>query len=228
MTSIDLRSELVSRSRSPRVIQTTLLVGGMISSLLYIALDLTAAALYPGYSIRDQVISELSATGAPTTHLWSAISPAYGILFIGFAIGVIRAAGDNRALRNTGALLLTMAAAGVFWAFVPMHQRGTELTWQDTGHQLLGAVSLVLILSFTWTGAFTLGRRFRWYSLLTMVIVFVTGVPLFLWTDRVAAAQPTPWLGATERLMMYSFLVWIIVLAVALLRRDGKAPVRAA
>lgn len=222
MTSIGFRPEIVTHSRGVRVLQTTLLVGGILSSLLYIAMDLIAAALYPGYSIRDQVISELSATGAPTAHLWSTLSPAYGILFIGFGIAVFRAAGTNRALRNTGLLLLTMAATGVFWAFVPMHQRGTELTWQDTGHQLLGAVSLVLILSFTLTGAFALGRRFRWYSLVTAMLVLVTGIPLFLVTERMAAAQPTPFLGVSERVMMYAFLVWIIVLAVALLRRGGK------
>lgn len=223
MTSIGLQRGLASHSRGARFIQATLLVGGLVSSLLYIALDLITAARYPGYSIRDQVISELSATGAPTAGLWSAMSPAYGLLFIGFGIAVLRAGASNRALRNTGMLLLTMAATGVFWAFVPMHQRGTELTWQDAGHQILGAVSLALMVSFTTTGAFAFGKRFRWYSLLTVFLILVTGLPLFLWADRVAAAEPTPWLGVTERVMMYAFLVWIIVLAVALLRRDRPA-----
>jgi hypothetical protein len=32
------------------------------------------------------------------------------------------------------------------------------------------------------------------------------------------AGQPTPWLGLTERLNIYSFMLWAVVLAIVLLR----------
>ena len=37
-------------------------------------------------------------------------------------------------------------------------------------------------------------------------------------TDALVAGQPTPWLGLTERLNIYSFMLWIVVLAISLLR----------
>ena len=37
-------------------------------------------------------------------------------------------------------------------------------------------------------------------------------------TDALVAGQPTPWLGLTERLNIYSFMLWVIVLTIVLLR----------
>jgi hypothetical membrane protein len=188
---------------SARALQQALLIAGILSSLVYVAIDLVAAARYPGYSIVDQAISELSAIGAPTSRLWSAMSPIYGILILAFAVGVLRAARGNRALRITGSLLVAFGISGVLWWFFPMHQRGTELTWQDTGHLVLGAATVLLILSYIGFGAFALDGRFRAYSFATMLALFVAGGVVFSWAERVAAGEPTPWLGLVERINIY-------------------------
>ena len=208
--------------RAPRhaAIQTVLLISGALASFVYIGADLIAASRYPGYSIVDQAISELSAIGAPTQGLWAAMMPVFGVLFLAFAIGVIRESGRNRALRVTGILLLTLAASGVLWSFFPMHQRGAEMTWTDIGHIALSAGSVLLILLFIGFGAFALGRRFRVYSIATMVAVFVGAVVTFSWGGRIAAGEPSPWLGVVERVMIYGYLIWVAVLGVALARRS--------
>src|SRR5512142_932040 len=117
MTSIGIRHEHGQTTAQPRrstsALPQALLVAGVLSSLLYVATDLAAAMRYPGYSIVDQAISELSAIGAPTSRLWAAMSPIYGILILAFGVGVLRAARDNRALRVTGALLVAFAVSGV-------------------------------------------------------------------------------------------------------------------
>ena len=41
---------------------------------------------------------------------------------------------------------------------------------------------------------------------------------------RLAAQLPTPWLGITERLNLVAYLLWIAVLAVALLRDQRAEP----
>ena len=97
MTSIGIRHESVQPvtrpARTSSALQRVLLIAGILSSLLYITFDFVAAARYPGYSLRDQAISELSAFGAPTAGFWSAMGPFYGILILAFTIGVLRAAG---------------------------------------------------------------------------------------------------------------------------------------
>ena len=47
------------------------------------------------------------------------------------------------------------------------------------------------------------------------------------WLDavRVAAKLPTPWLGVTERINIYGYMLWMAVLAITLLRvQDASAP----
>ena len=61
-------------TRAP-VLRPALLACGVLASLLYVATDLLAAIRYPDYhGFRDQMISELMATGAPTERL---VDPRY-------------------------------------------------------------------------------------------------------------------------------------------------------
>lgn len=227
MTSIGISHRPTGQAAqvTPRTapVQTALLASGFLSALLYIGTDLVAASRYPGYRLVDQAVSELSAIGAPTRGLWAAMTPFFGVLFLAFAIGVIRASGRNRALRITGILLLTLAASGVLWSFFPMHQRGAEMTWTDVGHIVLSVWSSVIILLFVGFGAVSLGRRFRAYSLATMIAIFVATVVTFSWAPRIAAGTPSPWLGAVERIIIYGYLIWVAALSVSLLRSSRRA-----
>ena len=202
-----------------RTLQYALLVAGALSSLLYITADLVAVLRYPGYSILDQTISELSAIGAPTGELWSTFGTAYGILFIAFTVAVFRESPNNAPLRLAAIVLLTFVLSGLLWTLFPMHQRGAPRNWQDAGHLILGGVSALLFICLTGFGAMALGKRFRAYSFATMIVVILTAVPVFMWAERVAANQPTPWLGLVERIMMYAYLLWIAVMSSALTRR---------
>jgi len=50
-----------------------------------------------------------------------------------------------------------------------------------------------------------------------MVLVF-GGVLTGPQASTLAAGQPTPWIGLTEHINLYSFMLWVVVLAIALLR----------
>ena len=52
-----------------------LLICGILSSLLYFAINIIVPMQYPGYNSASQVPSELSAIGAPTRMLWSVLRP---------------------------------------------------------------------------------------------------------------------------------------------------------
>ena len=67
-----------------------LLICGILSSPLYVAMDVIASRRYEGYSFTDQNYSELLATGAPTRSLMLLASIAYNLLVAAFAAGVWR------------------------------------------------------------------------------------------------------------------------------------------
>ena len=180
-----------------RRLDRLLLASGAAAAVVYIGLDLVAASLYPGYSLRDQAISELSAVGAPTAALWAWVTPLFGVLFVAFAV----------------------AALGPLWAMFPMHQRGTATTMQDAGHITLAVASVVLITAFMISGTIAMGGWFGLFSIALTGVVLATFLWTFRFMDQVAAAAATPWMGAIERIAMYGYLLWIASLAVLLYRR---------
>ena len=69
------------------MVRKILLVCGILSSLLYVAMNVLGAIQYEGYSSASQTVSELSAIGAPTRLLWALLGPAYSLLVIAFGWG---------------------------------------------------------------------------------------------------------------------------------------------
>jgi TRAP-type C4-dicarboxylate transport system permease small subunit len=72
-----------------------LLYCGVVASLLYIAMSILIPFLYEGYNWKTQVVSELSAVGAPTRSLWFPLGIAYTLLIAAFGLGILRSAGQK-------------------------------------------------------------------------------------------------------------------------------------
>lgn len=199
-----------------------LLLSGALASLVYFAADLAASLHYPGYRALDQAISELSAVGAPTSAVWGRFMPAYGVLMGAFAIGVVRLPHATRPLRAAGVMLLVFTLSGVLWSLVPMHQRGAAMTWQDQGHILMGIYSVLMLSAIIGVAAFSLGARFQLFSVVAGLVVLLTGAWSFVFAERLAAGQPTPWLGLIERVSIHGFMAWNAVFALMLAARARR------
>src|SRR5436190_7362699 len=98
-----------------------LLICGLLSSLIYVAMNVVAAMRWEAYSSVSQTVSELSAIGAPTRPLWLALAIPYTLLVAAFGCGVWASARRNRALRVVGAVLVVDGLIGLAWP--PMHLR---------------------------------------------------------------------------------------------------------
>lgn len=211
-----------------------LLICGIVSSVLYLGMDIVAGLLTEGYSFTSQVISELSAIGATTRPMWVPLGIVYDMLLIAFGVGVwviaggsgsTGAAGQRRkrlALRLIGCLLIAIAVAGLLP--FPMHMRGDEKTFTDTMHVVIYGliISPSLMLSIG-LGAFAYKGKKRWfclYSIGTIVTLLVVGTLTGLSAAQIDAQQATPWAGISERILVHGSMLWIAVLAIVLLREE--------
>lgn len=197
-----------------------LLICGILSSLYYLAINIFVPMRYPGYSISSQTISELSAIDAPTRPLWVLLCTFYSLLVIAFGWGIWRTAARNRRLRMVAILLLIYGVSGFFWP--PMHQRevlaagGGTLT--DTMHIVFTFITVILMMLAIGFGASALGPRFRYYSIATMLLLIGFGAITGAEGPKVSKNLPTPMIGVWERINIAVFMIWVIVLAIVLLR----------
>ena len=208
------------RARSDEAVRKALLVCGIVSSLLYGAM--VSVIRYEGYSLFSQVPSELAAIGAPTRWLWLWLGSIYTALVTAFGWGVWKTAGSSRGIRIVGATILGYGSLGLLWPFAPMHQRDVLAagggTLSDTMHVVLGGVTVLLMFLAIGFGAASFGRRFRFYSIVSGVLLLAFGGLTFLEAPRVQTHLPTPWIGLWERLNISLFLLWVAMLATVLLR----------
>ena len=203
------------------MLKKSLLVCGVLSSLLYVGIDTLAALRYGEYhSYLSQAISELGAVGAPTKELVDPLFTTYSVLLLAFAVGVWISAGPRRSLRVIAALLLGIVVVGLVTP--PMYLRGTGVISGDLPHIVLTGVIVLFILSAVGVGAALYGRSWRVYSWGTILTLLVSGAFTGVEASRLAAGQPTPMLGIAERINIGAYLLWVLLLAVSLLRE--KAP----
>jgi Protein of unknown function (DUF998) len=206
------------------MVRKILLICGIASSVLYVASDLLISWWDPNYSYRDQSFSELLAPGSPTRPLVLVLlAIPYGVLVAAFGAGVWASVGPRRAGRITAALLVGYAvvgAVGGVYLSAPTREvlEAGEETWRNTLHLPATAVSVLSILLAMGFGATLLGRRFRYFSYAMILAILVFGVLAGLQAGRVAANQPTPWLGIVERANVYAIMLWVAMLSIGLLR----------
>ena len=206
------------------MVRNGLLICGIFSMLWYVAINIIVPIQYPGYDIASQTVSELSAIDAPTRILWFVLCIFYSLFFIAFGSGIWLSANGNRKLRFVAVLVLFDAVFGFFWP--PMHQReviaagGGTLT--DTLHLVWAFVHLALMLLMIGFGAAAFGKSFRIFSVAIVLIFIVFGILTTKESQGIQANLPTPHVGTWERINIGAYMLWIIVFAIILLKRNNK------
>ena len=198
-----------------------LLLCGVLASLLYIAMNIFIPIFYEGYNWKSQVVSELSAIDAPTRFLWVIPGIIYTLLIAAFGWGVLTSAAQKRPLRIAGILLIVNGLLGLTWS--PMHQREVLAagggTFTDTWHIVMSVITVLLMFLTIGFASAALGRRFRVYSIATIVVFIVFGILTFIEGPNVGNNFTTPLIGLWERINIAAFMLWLLVFALALLRK---------
>jgi hypothetical protein len=207
-------SPMISAERLRR----TLLACGLVGAAFYPLADILASWRYPGFSYRDQAVSELFAIGAPTSDF---LVPLFTISSVGillFSLGIWVSA-HTRLVRVLAVMMaLNAVNALALWNFFPMHMRGVEPAFTDMMHGLLAIDPFLLIAIILAAIAFP--GRFRAYTITTIVVSTALALTAVKFVPAVIANEPTPWMGAAERAGQYLTNLWYAVFAVMLMRRS--------
>ena len=208
---------------SEKILNKLLIICGILSSLRYLSINIIVPIQDPGYNVASQTVSELSAIGAPTRVLWNLLCPFYSLLIIPFGWGIWVSAGHNRKLQVAAVLILIYGFSGFFWP--PMHLREAlaagEGSLTDTIHVLFAMMTIALMLLIIGFGAAALGKKFRVFSIICILIFIVSAILISLDSPGVSANLPTPRLGIWQRINIGVFLIWVAVFAMRLLRKEG-------
>lgn len=202
-----------------------MLSSGLLASALFVATDIIGARRYAGYSLRDQNFSELTAAGSPVRPFMVVANclPYAGLMSL-FGAGV-RAARPGDAGHRAGRLLtaygLANAIGGVFF---PMAQRpalasGAYTPINALHIPVMGVMSAFLLLAVRAAGGF-FGSRGRAVTGATIAALVLPAVLTAPGIPRVARDEPTPWMGALERVNIYATALWISALGLVLLRDE--------
>lgn len=90
-------------------------------------------------------------------------------------------------------------------------------------HSILTAVTVIFIVLSMGFGASAAGPQFRNYSIATLVVTLLAGARGGWIGRNLADSGPTPWVGIVERGSVFSYLLWVAVLAIALQPRRRAA-----
>lgn len=198
-----------------------LLYCGILSSLWYTFMNLFVPFYYPGYSSFSYTVSELSAVGAPTRILWVLLGTMYPLLYAAFGWGVLNVPGSRRHLKMLGILILAYSIFNLYWP--PMHMReviaagGKSLS--DTLHIAWTMVTVLLFIATMGFGAAALGKTFRIYTIVSILLLMTCGILTSLDTANLEANLPTPWMGMWERINQYIYFLWVVVLSLQIIKR---------
>jgi hypothetical protein len=168
-------------------------------------------------------MSQLAAVGAPTRSFQITLLAVWSVLVIAFGIGVWASADRKRSLHVTAMLLVILGAISFAEQFFPswsMQLSGGLAA--NIMHFVVSGVAILSIVLFIGFGAAAHGKAFRLYSIATILIFIGFAVLTGLLVPQVNAQFSAPWLGVIERMMYYSYLLWILVFAVLRYRVVGK------
>lgn len=202
------------------MLQKILLYCGIIAPLLYLGTDWLAGKLLKGYSFAAHSISELSATGSPTRSLVVLLTLAASMFMIVFGVGVWQAADQALLPRVVGGLVIGNAVAGFIAILFFPNRFGERPIFGSAGVivMFLGVVFFVLAMVL---GAVAFSGWFRIFSIAIPVAYVLLAVLRFTTAATSSARETVSLVGAQERTMAYSFLLWVMVLAVYLLQREA-------
>lgn len=191
---------------------------GLAAAAVYLLTTAAGSVLNPTYSQLRQHVSDLTATGAPTTAvLWTPYA-LYNLLVVAFGVALFSASDRSGPFKAGLALLGLNALAGVMMVtWFREDLGGSPSTLAGVGHIVFASVSSLAIVGLV----FVFGVGFRrvevWRGL--SPFSFAAGAAfLILGPLAVVATRTHTLAGLAERGPIGVFIVWLVVVSLRALR----------
>lgn len=215
-----MEAEMATSAPLPDMLQRLLLSCGILAPLLSLGTDVLAGKLNKGYSFAAQSMGELGVAGSPTRPLVVPLTLAASAFMIAFGLGVWRAAGPGMLPRILAALILGHALAGLAATLFFPNRFGVRPAFATPGVLLMFISVLCFVLAMVVGAAAFHG----WMRILSAAIpaAYILLAVLRFATAAPSVAGAAVLIGAQERTMAYSFLLWTMALAIYLLLPSSK------
>ncbi|HET7818378.1 MAG TPA: DUF998 domain-containing protein [Bacteroidia bacterium] len=206
-------------------LRNPLLLCGIIASILYPLTDVIASYTWKAYDVNSQTVSELFAINAPSRSVVVPLFIAYSVFVYFFGWGIWLSAGDKRPLRIAAILIISKEVMGLLGTlFTPIHLRGIPGDMRDVWHGIITAAGVLFCMfPAMGFGAAAFEKPFRIYSIITMAVFITFGTLSGFMGDALSKNEPTPWMGIYERINIYGYMIWVIVFAILLVKRNNGA-----
>lgn len=204
-----------------------LAICGIIGPILKSIVIVTLGFLWPGYSHVSQAISELGAIDAPNALVMNVSYVVFGLLMVCFAFGLHQGICQGEG-SIVGPVLVAIYGVGQVANGIFPCAPGCQITLMIgsfTGlmrivTSYVGFIAILLAM-LVMSRRLRKDKQWRNYGSFSTVIGLIS-VGAFL-LSFVLSGLLTPWVGAFQRLRHGIVFLWIIVMAVNLLRTSFRA-----
>lgn len=192
---------------------------GIIGPVVYILAVFIGGALRHDYSALYNSISELSMANAPNKVLMDVLFGIYNLFIIIFGLGAyLDGEIVSKKFNAATIMLVVIGILGLMVLVFTQDPRGATVTLNGTLHIVLSGITAALtILTVLLVGlsfkSYENMKIFSWYSYLTALFIFISGG-----AGAASIANNSPIGGLFERITIFLFMIWVIILSYVLLK----------
>lgn len=195
----------------------------MISAISYIAAVVTGGFLKENYSHIYNAISELNEVGSTKIFIVDILFKIYNYLLIFYGAGMLFVYKKvlSKKMITVFILLLLCGISGILMEIFPQEARNQELTIKGIMHFVgagIAAITTMLATIITWINFKKNDKRYATYSLITFVIIFISGLSnVILMNNGIG-----DFFGIVERITIGSFILWLFITGILQYREKLK------
>ena len=196
---------------------------GIIGPIVYIFAVFIGGTIRHDYSALYNSISELSMTNAPNMILMDILFGIYNIFIVIFGFGAYLDSNINDRKFNAASIMLVIIGIlGLMVLIFTQDPRGALATLNGTLHIILSGITAALtIISIIIVGMsfrkYSNMKLFSWYSYVTSILIFLSGG-----AGAASFANNSPIGGLFERITIFLFMIWVIILSYLILKNKIK------
>jgi hypothetical protein len=197
------------------ILQKVLLTSGLLAPLLYFGTDRLVGRLISGYSFSAQSMSDVSAIGSPQRSLAVLLTVVACVFMTAFGISLWLVSEHVVLLRVVSLLIIGNAIFGLIATlFFPTHY-GVRPNFVSAGVLIMFASILCFILAIV-LGAIASNGWFRIFSVAIPAAYILLAILRFATAKNFSTGETVSLIGAQERTMSYTYLLWVFIFSIYL------------